>query len=319
MPRPLSATFALVALLLGGCSDDPVEPAVPTTIDLEFDGLESLQSGFHYEGWAIIDGSPLATGKFNVSQAGAIVDLNGTPITGGSFDVGIDISGTSAVVITIEPAGDTDAVPADTHVLAGSISGGSASLTVGASQALGSDFSSAAGGYILATPTNEAVDDELSGIWFLDPGSVGLAHPAHPPGRMALRGMGRHLRYSGYHILPAGWRYEGWAVISGTPVTTGRFTSVVGVDEAAPFSGPNAGPPFPGEDFLMNAPAGLAFPTSLAGGTAVISIEPEPDDSSGPFTLKPLVGAIPGAAVDHVLYDLGLNLASFPTGAAVTR
>ena len=69
----------------------------------------------------------------------------------------------------------------------------------------------------------------------------------------------------------------------------------------------------------MNAPAGLAFPTSLAGGTAVISIEPEPDDSSGPFTLKPLVGAIPGAAVDHVLYDLGLNLASFPTGTAVIR
>ena len=170
---------------------------------------------------------------------------------------------------------------------------------MGASQALGSDFSSAAGGYILATPTNEAVDDELSGIWFLD--------PAGPSASLNLP------------ILPAGWRYEGWAVISGTPVTTGRFTSVAGVDEAAPFSGPNAGPPFPGEDFLMNAPAGLAFPTSLAGGTAVISIEPEPDDSSGPFTLKPLVGAIPGAAVDHVLYDLGLNLASFPTGTAVIR
>ena len=169
MPRPLSATFALVALVLGACSDDPVEPVAPTTIDLEFDGLEPLQGGFHYEGWAIIDGSPLTTGKFNVSQAGAILDLSGAPITGGSFDVGIDISGTSAVVITIEPDGDTDTVPADTHVLAGSVSGGSSSLTVGASQALGSDFSSAAGGYILATPTDDTIETELSGIWFLDP------------------------------------------------------------------------------------------------------------------------------------------------------
>ena len=92
--------------------------------------------------------------------------------------------------------------------------------------------------------------------------------------------------------LPAGWAYGGWAVTGGEPVTTGRFTAVDVADLAAPFSGPTAGPPFPGEDFLMNAPAGLVFPTDLAGGLAVISIEPEPDDSPAPFTLKPLMGGI---------------------------
>ncbi len=119
--------------------------------------------------------------------------------------------------------------------------------------------------------------------------------------------------------LPGGWHYEGWAVIDGVPVTTGRFTSPSGADEAAPFSGPNPEPHFPGEDFLGNAPIGLVFPTNLAGGTAVISIEPEPDDSPTPFTLKPLVGAIPGDAVDHVLYDLDRNPASFPLGTAVVK
>ena len=93
MPRPLSATFVLLALVPGGGSDGSTAPAAPMTVDLEFDGLELLENGFHYEGWAIIDGAPLATGKFNVSQAGDIVDLSGVPIVGGSFDVGVDISG----------------------------------------------------------------------------------------------------------------------------------------------------------------------------------------------------------------------------------
>jgi hypothetical protein len=73
---------------------------------------------------------------------------------------------------------------------------------------------------------------------------------------------------------------------------------------------------FPGEDFLENAPAGLTFPTDLAGGVAVISIEPDPDNSTDPFTLKPLVGNIPADAVDHTLYQMGNNAAGFPTGTA---
>ena len=65
------------------------------------------------------------------------------------------------------------------------------------------------------------------------------------------------------------------------------------------------GPPFPGEDYLVNAPMGLTFPTNLAGGTAVISIEPDPDNSPNPFTLKPLVKMIPADAADHVTYIYG--------------
>jgi hypothetical protein len=116
--------------------------------------------------------------------------------------------------------------------------------------------------------------------------------------------------------LPAGWKYEGWTVINGMPVTTGTFLSTTAVDDADPYSSTMPGPPFPGEDFLVNAPAGLIFPTDIAGGVAVISIEPSPDNSADPFTLKPLVGNIPVGAIDHTTYMMNLNLSSFPTGTA---
>ena len=99
-------------------------------------------------------------------------------------------------------------------------------------------------------------------------------------------------------------------------MTTGTFLASDAADDSAPFSGANPGPPFPGEDFLQNAPDGLTFPVDLAGGTAVISIEPSPDDSPAPFTLKPLVGAIPSDATDHFIYAMDNNAAGFPSGSA---
>ena len=96
------------------------------------------------------------------------------------------------------------------------------------------------GKFILATPTTDDSGDELSGIWFLDlitgTPDVSLQLPD----------------------LPEGWIYEGWVVMNGMPVTTGKFTQVDAADELAPYSGnDNLGPPFPGEDFVMNAPSGI--------------------------------------------------------------
>jgi hypothetical protein len=112
--------------------------------------------------------------------------------------------------------------------------------------------------------------------------------------------------------------YEGWAVIDGIPVTTGKFTDINAADKAAPYSETVApGPPFPGEDFLLNAPSGTTFPTDLAGKTVVISVEPSPDNSAAPFVLKPLVGSVPTSATDHTLYDMMNNAAATnPTGSA---
>ena len=297
------ATCAMLLTLatVAACGKDTTSPQANQTLALSFVGLEPLANGFHYEGWVIVGGQPRSTGKFNVTRTGGLVTLAGTPIVAGEFNTGIDLSGATTIVITIEPAGDTDAIPSATHYLAGAVNSRTAALTVSAPEALNNSFASAAGKYVLATPTDGDGTNEKSGLWFLSLATgaptVGLTLPT----------------------LPAGWVYEGWALINGQPVTTGRFLTAAGADQSAPFSGTQGAPPFPGEDFLLRAPAGLTFPTNLAGGMAVISIEPQPDDSPLPFTLKPLVAPISASALDHVTYSMNLSIAGFPTGAAVIR
>ena len=284
-------------LVFASCDSDP---AVNTgeTLRISLSAVDALANGFHYEGWAIIGGNPVSTGKFNVDGNGNLVDLSDNPISNGDFNTGQDLSAASVIVITIEPDGDTDAVPADTKYLGGDVSSLEAALSPAHGSSLGDDFSTADGSYILLTPTDDPAANDLSGIWFLDNSSgsavAGLTLP----------------------VLPIGWKYEGWAVINGSPVTTGTFTSVDAADDAAPFSGAGAGPPFPGEDFLMNAPAGQTFPTDLSGSMAVISIEPFPDDNAAPFTLKPLTGAIPSGAASGTVYSLSNNASAFPSGSA---
>lgn len=287
--------FAASTLFLAACDSDSGSESEEVSLSLS--NMDPLTNGFHYEGWLIIGGSPVSTGKFNVTESGALVDLSGSSIGNGLFELDADVDNATAFVLTIEPSGDTDALPAATKYMGGNISSGTASLSVSHSSSLNDSYGTSTGEYILATPTNGSGTNENSGIWWLNPTSgtpmAGLSLPA----------------------LPDGWKYEGWTVISGIPVTTGTFSTASGFDEFDGYSGTMGGPPFPGEDFLSSAPAGLSFPTDIRGGTAVISIEPFPDSDAAPFTLKPLVGAIPGSAVDHTVYQMSNNSAAFPTGS----
>jgi len=295
MKKSFLALALTAALSLSACDSNDSDDTEQFRLSLS--NVDPLTNGFHYEGWLIIDGDAVPAGKFNVTVSGSIVDLNGSVIVNGVFSINADVSAASAYVLTIEPAGDTDTTPASTHYLAGGLTNGTGGITVGHASALGNNFSTAAGRYILATPTNGGDSDENSGIWFLDPTGASPAATLDLP------------------VLPAGWKYEGWSVIGGIPVTTGTFLSVTGADDFDGFSSTlNPAPPFPGEDFLENAPGGVTFPTDLAGTTAVISIEPSPDSDPAPFTLKPLVGGVPGAAMPFTVYDLGNNSAGFPTG-----
>jgi len=269
------AILAILFFTLQSCGDDENARG---NFDLQISGLEDLGPTQQYEGWIIVDGAPVTTGVFNVDQ-------NGT-LSQSSFEVAqLDLDNASTFVLTIEPNPDPSPSPSSVHILAGDISGNAANLTVDHAAAVGNDFETAAGNYILATPTNDADDDENSGIWFLDISSgspaAGLTLPE----------------------LPEGWIYEGWAVIDGQPVSTGTFRTASGADSSASFSG---------------APAGLNFPVDLSGGTAVISIEPVPDNSPAPFALKPLVGGIPQNAQDHFVYGLDKNL-NFPTGTVTIK
>ena len=293
----------LVSIVICSCSKEPpVEPQAQTQqmlksskkskIDLEFSGLPSLGPNYRYEGWIIVNSAPISTGKFNITPSG-IMAPSVFPVNKE------DLDDATAFVLTIEPQPDPDPDPSSVHILGGSFDGSTASLSISFDAALGTDFSSASGTFILATPTTSTTDDELSGIWFIDLSSgspmAGLSLPT----------------------LPSGWMYEGWAVIGGIPVSTGKFNAVDAPDLAAPYSSmENPAPPFPGEDFVMNAPDGLMFPTDLSSGVAVITVEPDPDNSTSPFAIKPLVGGIPDNAQDHYNYPMGLNPGSFPTGTA---
>lgn len=279
----------IIALFLGACDDDTVSNTETLTLDIN--GLEALGDDFEYEGWVIVNGNPVSTGTFDVDGSGNLMQT--------TFNVSTsDLENATMFVLSIEPSPDSDPAPAATKIMSGSFAGNSATLGTGT---IGTGFDASTGKYIIATPTGTgAANEEFSGIWFLDnSGSSPVAGLDLP-------------------TLAAGWKYEGWAVIDGTPVTTGTFTAVDAADASAPFSGTDPGPAFPGEDFLLNAPSGLTFPTDLRGETAVISIEPDPDNSTAPFLLKPLLGTIPASLTGNP-YAMNNNVTgSFPTGT-VTR
>jgi len=270
MIKKMNVALLLLVLLTLSCSSDDNNVDSDDLV-LNLNGLEALGDDFVYEGWIIVDGSPISTGTFSSVTFPQ------------SFSVNADQLRTATTfVLSIEPAVDPDPAPADTKLLVGDFNGDMA--TVNSANLVG-DFSTATGRYILATPTDTDDMNEESGVWFLD-NSGGSA-------------------VSGLDLpdLSDGWKYEGWAVINGMPISTGTFINVNGFDDNAmssPFKGDAGdGPAFPGEDFLQNAPAGLSFPTDLRGSTIVISVEPNPDNSVLPFTLKPLAHMVPTNAVTH--------------------
>ena len=284
-------SFLVISLSIGfaSCSDDD-DSTVNETLTVDLTGLENLGEGYAYEGWVIVEGAPVSTGVFTVNDDGVLSDR--------TFIVP-RLADATTFVLTIEPLPDNDPAPSAVHLVAGDFDGNSASLDVGHSAALNNDFESSTGNFILATPTDADDSNEYSGIWFLDNSSGAVVAGLDLP------------------ELPEGWIYEGWAIIDGSPVTTGKFSSTNGADNAASYSGPNPGPAYPGEDFLLNAPAGFTFPTNLT--TAVISIEPVPDNSTAPFLLKPLVGPIAENAELHSVLPMNNNaIATNPQGT-VTR
>jgi len=272
-------------MLATSCSNNDDNDA-STELVLNLSGLEALGSDYVYEGWLIVNGAPVSTGTFSSVTF---------PQT---FDVDSDqLASASTFVLSIEPAVDSDPSPAATKILAGDFSGNVAAVN---SNGIVGDFSSASGTYILATPTDSDGMNEDSGVWFLDNSSGS-----------AVSGL----------VLPTlsdGWKYEGWAVIGGMPISTGTFSSVNGFDDNATtsmFKGNSGnGPGFPGEDYIQNAPNGLTFPTDLRGTTIVISVEPVPDNSTNPFTLKPLAHVVPANADVHTAITMGSGPVNYLSG-----
>lgn len=277
--------LALSLFAVSCSSDDDSNASTTSNLTLNFQGLEALGSDYVYEGWIIVDGQPVSTGTFSSVTFPQTFPVNS-----------VQLENATTFVLSIEPAVDPDPAPAATKLLAGNFSGNVASvnsdnIVVDSGSSL-SALGASTGKYILATPTDMDDTNEASGVWFLDntnaPSVVaGLSLPT----------------------LADGWKYEGWVVFDGTPISTGTFTDAESADDNAVisiFKGDSGnGPGYPGEDYLQNAPTGLTFPTDLKGRTVVISVEPYPDNSTAPFTLKPLAHVVPSDAMNHTVINMG--------------
>lgn len=284
--KMLFAFLALGVLTTSCSSDDDNEPNL-ASLTLNFTGLEDLGSDFVYEGWLIVNGSPISTGTFS------------SVVFPQSFQVNASqLNSASTFVLSIEPAIDTDPAPANTKILVGDFSGDNAMV----SSAIIGDFSNSSGAFFLRTPTDEMGmnnGNDQYGVWFGTPGMPPVPNFSLPD-------------------LPEGWTYEGWVVGDSGPLTTGTFTLFNTEDNEAPFSEiAQPGPPVPGEDFFLNAPAGETFPLDIRNRTVVISVEPVPDNSPLPFAIKPLVGTA-GNETAPSMYAFNQNLISLPSGT-VTR
>lgn len=283
-----------IGLLAASCSsDDDASTPVNSNLSIDLNGLDNLGTDYVYEGWIIVNGAPVSTGVFMVDDSGAFSQT--------VFSVNTDqLSLATKFVLSIEPAIDTDPAPSNTKILAGDFSGNLASVN----SDVVADFSSVSGTYILATPTDNDTTNESSGVWFLDNSSGSAMTGLNLP------------------TLASGWKYEGWAVFAGGPVSTGTFTDTAMADHNAatsPYKGTvGDGPGYPGEDYVMGAAAGETFPTDLKGATIVISVEPDPDNSPNPFTLKPLAHIVPVMAANHTAIAMGNGPVSQLSGV-ITR
>ena len=107
--------------------------------------------------------------------------------------------------------------------------------------------------------------------------------------------------------------------VGGKALSTGKFIFPELPDSAATYSGTGNAPPFPGEDFLANAPAGTTFPLDLTGASVYITVEPwmEYDVSpDAPFFLRVLEGEVPAGAESGIQYGLTSVVGQFPSGTA---
>jgi hypothetical protein len=293
----MKRAVALVACVLAGIALVLPASASQTRrvfeIRLRLEAVEHLEDSF-YELWAIHGNRKISAGSFNVAEDGTLVDGFGHRAR---FFSRRNPANADALVVTIEPLPDPDPDPSGIAILSGTPRQNSTRLRFPV------DLSDAGGSFILATPTDEDSSNETAGVWFLDP------DPAPGPSLQLPQ-------------LPDGWTWEGWGVTQGTPLSTGRFSSATGPDDSSQFSGPLPGPPFPGEDFLSNLPGTVSPPVDVADGSSTIVLTVEPDlagndpTGEGPFSIKPLVRAVPQGAADHQSIELMLDLSTVPSGRA---
>lgn len=186
-------------------------------------------------------------------------------------------------------------------VLSGRLSKGICELTL-AENFIG--FGQTSARYTLYTPTDgNLASNPFGGIWFVDSvdankTTAGLNIP----------------------VLTAGWIYEGWIEIAGNKLSTGRFRNPRAADLFNGYSATSASVPFPGEDFISNAPSGFNFPLDLRGAKTYVTLEINDGRTRGTLQGSVIYEAtIPNDAVSLKSYSMTLKNPSYPKGSAVIK
>ncbi len=255
-------------------------------LELNINGLVDLGMEASYEAWVVVDDAPVSVGTFSVNETGSL-----SPDT---FSVEDQIAEQATVVmVTIESNPDPQPEPADSRLLAGTITAGVASLSIGHPNAISDDLTGVLGQFTLANPTGDKGSSLENGIWYMS-GLVTLT--------------------AGLSLvdLPEGWIYQGWVYDVGLDqnISTGSFrlANEADSDGPGPTSGLGEGLPFPGQDFIS------PLRDLSVGHRAFISVEPVPDFSPDPFVIRVLQADITGAINAQSMFNSAL--ATSPSGQA---
>ena len=286
-----------------------------TQVELNINGLQDMGDSCWYEGWVIWGDNNENLQSIGVFQANGNGDLSprafdinmGTMQQVQKFLITIELDDVPGYQVTANVTADTvtyDSVagPSEYHLMAGVFRGNTTVLNIGNLVTFENDYASATGTYMLDTPTDSNRTNPKSGIWF-----VNLKSSSIP--------------IQGLQIpeVSGGWNYNGHINIGGTVVATGKFENPAAADDENPYRDvTGVAYPFPGEDFLLNAPDGLTFPVDLSGAEVTIYLNPPyPAGKNTPFQpIEILQATVPGNAVSHTIYQLSNAANNVPYGTA---
>lgn len=298
MKRLFTLLIATAILSFAGCEYfENSDTLNISSFEVNLSGLPTLPSSLTYVGW--FDGDDIPVTYLFDKDA----DANGNIFYSNDQTPLKILDSAQIFYITIESKADIGSPnfrPSSRIILQGRFTKGSANLWISENA---DKYSIARAKYSLDTPTDNPAANDFSGLWFVD--SLDAGTPA----------AGLDLP-----VLYGGWIYEGWVQVNGNYLSTGRFSNPAAADLFSGFSGASAGYPFPGEDFLNNAPSGFTFPLDLRGAKVLISLERRSGDLTGTAPNIILYSAdIPANAVNKKYYDLNFTNNTLPHGYAVIK
>jgi hypothetical protein len=297
MKKYLIVLFSIIIFSLTGCDYfENSETPNSATIEVNLTALPAVPDTMTFVAWFAKDDSkfkPIRVSTFDADANGSVYFKLEQPL-GYLVDAQI-------LQFTIERkavANDSGLTPSNRIILSGRFKDGTCDLDLGETV---DHLNSTSAFYTLSTPTNGPNTDELSGVWFVD----------------SLTNAGSSVAGLKLPVLYSGWRYEGWAEINGTYVSTGRFSNPKAADLFKGYSSTSSGYPFPGEDFLLNAPAGLTFPTDLSGQKIFVSLEWNDGKTSGMTpNIKLFSATVQNPAQSGKSYEMQKTNDLLPNGSA---